>query len=81
MKRPHRGVVDSVIKFKEWDGDPFESLIAYNAKFRRDFGPFKKGEVLKSVTFSMSDGTLEEHDDEGKVLRSCRIKLVAVDSK
>lgn len=73
-------VVDKIIEsFSGWDGDQYESFILYDAKFRNDFGPFKKGETPKVIQFSFSEGVLGELDEHGKITRSCNVKLVVSD--
>lgn len=63
-------------KWAGWDEFGEDGVILYQAKFKEDFGPWKKGEVHD---IRASDDIVESYDAEGKVLLSCKVKL-AVDA-
>lgn len=45
--------------------------------FKRDFGPWKKNEFIKSLWFKLDGEPLvEETSDEGKIIRSCKFTLM-----
>lgn len=53
-----------------------ENLIV-EGKMRKDFGPWKSGE-LKTLSFDFEKGTCEEHDDDGNLIASVKIDLVVI---
>lgn len=63
-----------------WEGwDPVEMLeiLLYGVQFTADFGIFKSGERLSSLTVDYDGGRITEFDDDGNILRQQRFKVVA----
>lgn len=74
------GLIESLVEFEHWDAE--SDFVSVNpATFKQDFGPWRSGECIDSLTLDVNNGMLEEADHDGCVLRSCAVKLVAVDTK
>lgn len=59
------------------DGD--SSYVAFQpATFTRDFGCFKKDEVVDFLEFNLDDGEVKELDENDNVRRKCKFQLVAL---
>lgn len=72
------GLIDQLVEFDEWHDGDVTFIMVGPATFKRDFGPWKKGEAVDSLTLDYSRGTLEEHSDDGKLVRRAAVCL-AVD--
>lgn len=60
-----------------WDGD-HECLINYDVIFEEDFGPWKKGMKLDSVSIQYDEGRIVQFDDAGKEVVSARFKAQVI---
>lgn len=43
--------------------------------FKRDFGPWIKGEKVESLWFQLETATVEEMKDDGTIIKSCKFTL------
>jgi hypothetical protein len=69
------GLIDALVEFEDWhDGDATFILVG-PATFRRDFGPWKKGEVVDTLSLDYSRGVLEEHNERGDLVRRVAVCL------
>ena len=48
--------------------------------FKRDFGPWKKGQHVESLWFMLEDAIVEEQNSEGVVGARCEFQLTALPS-
>lgn len=58
------------------DSDPC-GLIVADATFKTDFGPWCKGDRVKSLTLAFNESKLTEWSSDGKVVKTCKVKLIA----
>lgn len=59
-----------------WDEVDVAAYVFYNAKFHKDFGPFKAGVLYGSVTVDYQNGFIEAYNESGvEVLGTANIKL------
>ena len=47
--------------------------------FKKDFGPWKKGQYVSNIRFDFSCSTITEYNDVGKAIRTVRIGLIALE--
>lgn len=52
----------------------------YNVSFTEDFGPFKKNEFIDTLYMDHEKGLVEQYDDEGNVVKGCRVKYTVVEA-
>lgn len=61
----------------EWIG---EYTIQYeNVRFKQEFGPFQKDEVVDTLEFNFETADCIEYGANGEVLRSCKFGIAAFD--
>lgn len=68
---------DILTHSEEFDELELDCLVINDVKFKKDFGPWLRDEEVASITFNFEEGSASEHDDAGKVVRSCLLKLSA----
>jgi hypothetical protein len=51
------------------------SFLYYDVEFKRDFGPFKKGDKVQCVSLDLEESLLAEFDEDGGILRSVKVEL------
>ena len=69
------GLIDSLVDFEDWhDGDATFIMVG-PATFKKDFGPWKTGEQVDTLTLDYARGTLEEHNDRGDLVRRAAVCL------
>ncbi len=76
---PDKRVIDKLlpISWDGWDQGDTLSFNYYNVIFRSDFGCFIKGDVIPVLWVDFENGSVEETDDKGVVIRTQKIKVVA----
>ena len=57
-----------------------ECFIFSCVTFKRDFGPWKKGQHVDSLWFMLEDAIVEEQDSEGVIGARCKFQLTALPS-
>jgi len=77
-------MIDEIVEYGDFiDGDA--SSISFAAiTFKKDFGPWKKGQKIDSLTLQFCQlgednapcPTLQEWSFDGDLIRECRVKLV-----
>lgn len=76
MLENENGLIDVLVEFDEWHDGDVTFISVGPATFKEDFGPWRKGETVDSLTLDYSRGYIEEYDDKGEVVRRCAVKLM-----
>lgn len=71
------GLLEYIVNFENWDAES-DYVSVYPATFKRDFGPWSKGDKVERLDLDVDRGVLSETDDEGWVKHSCAVKLAVV---
>ena len=53
----------------------------YNVEFTKDFGVFKKGEILKSIVINFHKGTLASYDENQNLVKEQKFDAVPITSE
>jgi hypothetical protein len=62
----------------DWNGWDIQDTMAftfYNCVLKVDIGPYKAGEVVKSVDLDYGEGQLHIYDDDGNTVYECKLTL------
>lgn len=61
-----------------WDQPDTACFQFYDFVFSKDFGPWKSGYKANTLAFVLDKSTIEEYDDKGSVVATCKFGLVAL---
>lgn len=75
------GLLEPIAQWEEWQADA-ETGIVTEVIFKKDFGPWKKGEEIECLTIVTSNETQKTHlqqtDLDGNVVKSVEVQLEIV---
>lgn len=78
-EKPSKGILDAILDFGEmYDGD-VTHLSVGSVVFKKEFGPWKKGECADCIIINYVTGVIEQYDDRGTLIRIVPVKL-AIDT-
>ena len=69
---------EDLIEFEDLQECSPESLAFSGVTFKRDFGPWKKGDKAGFISFELEKSAIKEVDDTGTVVKSCKFTLQPV---
>lgn len=70
-----------IFKFSSWDYLEFLQCQFYSVSFLVDFGPWKKGDVVRCLTVDLDNAQFVEYDKDGKEVRRVYVTLTASQEK
>ena len=73
-------MIEQIVDFVDLEDLDSESIFVGNATFKKDFGPFKKGDRVDSLVLSYVSHQLIEFDEQGMAARSVKVLLVPDDN-
>jgi len=77
-KIDNEGRVLDIVIFTDLHEACLDNLLVGPATFLRDFGHWKKDQVLESLMFDFDNGVIKEYDDGGNIVKQCQFTLIEV---
>lgn len=72
-----RDLVKEMVDFSGWDDIDTGTMQFYEATFKKDFGPWKKGQTVETLSINFLSGVMESYF-EGKVVLATKFDYQAV---
>ena len=73
----NKGLESQFFTWKGWDDVDTAAWHFYNCVLLKDFCPFKKGEEISCVFFSMQDSMMEFYDNVGNPVGKFKLEIEA----
>lgn len=67
-----------IFDFDDFVDGCHEFLSFSGVTFKKDFGPWKKGDKVESLVIELCDSAFKEYTNEGEVVKSCKFTIQPV---
>lgn len=71
-----RDIVQELVDASGWDELDLCSICVYDAVFKQDFGPWKQGQKVNSLSIMFMQGIIESVDDEGNIIDRMEFEII-----
>lgn len=68
-------IEEQILDHNGWDPVDEMAIQFYDCTFKRDFGPWKRGEKASCIVLDMHKSQVSELDSQGQTTRYCDVRL------
>lgn len=69
--------IQNIVDATGWDTVDLCAIQVYNATFKVDFGPWKKGQTIHTLVVHFLEGKMTEYDEKAEIVKSINLSIKA----